>query len=140
MYRAGTIKGVPEDKRWDSSRALAVIGMPWDPTPNVDVEDGARVPNAEAADAEVIPKDPAVPEAIVRMMYIRKTDIVKYGERPGCIGCRCVALGQPLQSHTTACRERIEGHLCQTEEGQQRLDTKPTVGSRRQLFGSRRGS
>ena len=49
--------------------------MPWDPTPNVDAEDGARLPNAEAADAEVIPKDPEVPESIVRRMYIRKTDI-----------------------------------------------------------------
>ena len=54
-------------------------------------------------------------------MYIRKTDIIKYGETPGCIGCQCVVLGKPLQSHTTECRERIEGHLRETEEGQQRL-------------------
>ena len=93
-----------------------------DPTPNVDAEDGDRVPNPEVADAEVIPKDPEVPESIARRMYIRKADIVKYGETPGCLGCRCIALGKPSQSHTFVCRERIGSCLRETEEGQQRLD------------------
>ena len=97
------------------------MGMPWGPTPNVDAEDAARVPNPEAVDAEVIPKDPEMPESIVRKMYIRKADIIKHGETPGCNGCRCVALGKPLQSHTAACRERLEGLLRETEEGQERL-------------------
>ena len=61
-------------------KALAVVGLPWDPTPNVDAEDGARLPNPEVSDAEVIPKDPEIPEAIVRKMYIRKADIIKYGD------------------------------------------------------------
>ena len=76
------------------------------------------MPNPEAADAEILPKDPEVPESIVRKMYIRKADIVKYGETPGCIGCRCVALGKPLQSHIAVCWERIEGHFRETDEGQ----------------------
>ena len=86
-------------------------GLPWDSTPNVDAEDGARVPNPEASDAEIIPTHPEIPEAIGRKMYIRNVDDVKYSETPGCIGCRCAILGKPLQSHTAACRERIEGHL-----------------------------
>ena len=102
-------------------KVLAVVGMPWDPTPNVDADDGARVPNPEAVDAEIIPKDSQVPEPIVGKMDIRKAGIFKYGETPGCIGCRCVALGKPFQSQTAACRERIEGHLRETDEGQQRL-------------------
>ena len=56
VYRASTIKGVPEDKRWDAANVLAVVGLPWDPTPNIDAEDGARVPNADVTEAEVIPK------------------------------------------------------------------------------------
>ena len=104
IYRASTIKGVPEDQRWNSAKALAVVGLPWDPTPNVDAEDGATFPNPDVSDAEVIPKDPEIPEAIVRKMKIRKTDITKYGETPGCISCRCVVLGKPLQSHATECR------------------------------------
>ena len=36
IYRTSTIKVVPEDKRWSSEKVLVVIGMPWDPTPNVD--------------------------------------------------------------------------------------------------------
>ena len=104
MYRASTIKGVPDDKRWDATNVLAVVGLPWDPTSNIDAEDGARVSNAEVAEAEVIPKDPEVPEALARRMYIHKADIVKHGETPGCLGCRCIALGKPLQSHTAAYR------------------------------------
>ena len=69
------------------------------------------MPNPEAVDAEIIPKDPEMPESIVHKMYIRKADIIKYVETPGCIGCRCVFLGKSLQSHTSACRGRIEGDL-----------------------------
>ena len=89
--------------------------------PNVDAEDGARLPNPDVADAEVIPKDPEIPEAIVRNMYIRKTDIIKFGETDGCIGCRTTMLGKPLQSHTPECRERIEARLRETDDGQARL-------------------
>ena len=102
VYRSSTIKGVPEDKRWDSAKVLAVVGLPWDPTPNVDADDVARVPNPDVAEAGVIPKDPEMPESIVRKMYIRKTDIAEFGETPGCIGCRCAVLGKALQSHTVA--------------------------------------
>ena len=79
------------------------------------------MPNTEAVDAEIIPKDPEMPESILHKMYIRKADIIKYGETPGCMGCRCAVLGKPLQSHTSACRERIKGPLRETEDGQQRL-------------------
>ena len=103
VCRSSTIKGVPEDKRWDSAKILAVVGLPWDPIPNVDADDGARVPSPDAAEAEVVPKDPELPESIFRKMYIRKADFVKFGETPGCIGCQCVVLGKPLQSHTAVC-------------------------------------
>ena len=69
----------------------------------------------------MIPKDPEVPEAVARRMYIRKADITEFGETPGCLGCRCIALGQPLQSHTAACRDRIESCLRETDEGNKRL-------------------
>ena len=69
----------------------------------------------------MIPRHPEVPEAVARRMYIRKGDIEKFGETPGCLGCRRIALGKPLQSHTAVCRDRIEGLLRETEEGQQRL-------------------
>ena len=121
VYRASTSKGVPEDKEWDAANVLAVVGLPWDPTPNIDAEDGARMPNAQAAEAEVIPKDPEVPEAVAKNIYIRKADIVKYGETPGCLGCQCIALGKPSQSHTAACRDKIESCLRETDEGKEKL-------------------
>ena len=95
--------------------------MPWDPTPNVDAEDSARVPNPEAADAEVIPEDPELPESVAHRMYISKADITKYGETPGCVGCRNIVLGKPLQSRTLVSRERVEARLRETQQGQRRL-------------------
>ena len=72
-------------------------------------------------EAEVVPRDPEVPDAIARRMYIRKTDSIKFGETGGCIGCRTTMMGKPLQSYTPECRERIEARLRDTVEGQVRL-------------------
>ena len=121
IYRTATVKPSAEDARWSAEKVLAVTGMPWGPTPSVDAEDGARVPNPDAAEAEAIPRDPEVPEAVSRRMYIKKSDILKFGETEGCIGCRNIMLGKPIQSHTAVSRERIEGKLRETEEGQARL-------------------
>ena len=115
------MKGVPEDKRWCAAKVLEVVGMPWESTLNIDAEDGARLPNPDATEAEVVQKDPEVPESIARRMYIRKTDVIRFGETDGCPGCMTTMLGKPLQSHTPACRERIEAQLRETDEGQARL-------------------
>ena len=96
--------------------------MPWGPTPNVAAEDGARLPDPVAVDAEVIPKDGETPKATVRIMYILKQDVEDYGPTPGCIGCRGVLPGKNLQSHTALCRERMESEIRKTEAGQARLD------------------
>ena len=111
---------MPEDKRWSSEKVLAVIGMPWDPTPNVDAEDAARVPNPDAVEAEVVPKDPEVPETIARRMYIRKTDIIKFGETDGCIGCRTTMLGNLFsRTHQSAvrCLRPVYGKLTMVRRG-----------------------
>ena len=135
VYRGLSIEGGTEDKRWDAANVLAAAGLLWDPTPNIDAEDGARVPNAEAAEAEVMSKDPEVPEAVARRMYNRKADTVKYGETPGCLGCRCIALGKHLQSHTAACRDGIENCFRETDEGR-RDWTRPMAESQRRSFGN----
>ena len=121
IYRSSTVRGLPEDRRWNASTVMQVVGTPWEPTPNVDADDAARVPNPDAGEADVVPRDPEIPEAVARRMYIRKADIVKFGETPGCVGCRCVMTGKTLQSHSPACRERIEARLRETDEGLARL-------------------
>lgn len=121
VYRTSTIKSVPEDQRWDVVKVLSVVGLPWDPTPTVDADDGARLPNPDAVEAEVVPKDPEVPESIVRKMYIRKTDIEEHGQTPGCLGCKSAMLGKAPQSHSTVCRDRIEAIIRQTDAGKARM-------------------
>ena len=91
IYRSSTVRGLPEDRRWSASTVMQVVGTPWEPTPNVDAEDAARVPNPDAGEADVVLRDPEIPESAARRMYIRKADIEKFGETPGCVGCRCGA-------------------------------------------------
>ena len=68
VYRASTVKPTAEDERWNYKKVLEVAGTPWNPTPSVHAEDGARVPNPDAADADVVPRDSDMPEAVVRKM------------------------------------------------------------------------
>ena len=49
VYRASTIKPMPENERWNQCKVLAVVGAPWDPTPNVQDESGARTPRSRRA-------------------------------------------------------------------------------------------
>ena len=123
VYRTATVKSLPEDQRWNPHNVLAVVGLPWDPTPNVEAEDGARVPNPVVIDAEAVPQDPEVPADVARRMYIYKRDIddPAIGPTPGCIGCHNLRLGKSAQSHTQECRDRIEGLLRETDQGRERL-------------------
>ena len=107
VYRASTVKAVHQEDRWDAEKVLGVTGMPWDPTPNIEGDDGARLPDPGAADGDVVPKDAEPPEPIIRKMYIRKRDVLEYGETPGCLGCTNTMLGKAQQSHTVLRRERI---------------------------------
>ena len=118
-----------------------VIGTPWKPTPNVEAEDVARVPNPGVAEAEVVPRDSEIPESIARRMYMKRSDIMQLNDTDGFLGCKNIMLGKLLQAHTQACRERIEGCLRETEEGLARLQraddrvTEAVVRESKRLMG-----
>ena len=99
---------MPEDQRWSADALLGVVGTPWDPTPNIDAEDAARLPNPnpEADMEDVIPKQSEDGTPVARRMYIRRADVERFGQTPGCVGCR----------------DRIEGLLQETEAGKKRVD------------------
>ena len=65
IYRASTIKGVQENKRRRSAKVLAVVRVPWGPTPSINAENIARVTHPDVAEVEVVAKDCEVPESIV---------------------------------------------------------------------------
>ena len=122
LFRSNSPKPLPEDQRWSADALLSVVGTPWDPTPNIDAEDAARLPDPEAHQADIIPKQAEDAPSITRRMYIRRTDVERFGPTPGCAGCRAALLNKTA-NHSAACRERIEGFLRETDEGKRRVES-----------------
>ena len=55
-------------------------------------------------------------------MYVRKSDVGKYGRTPGCHGCRDVVLGRDqCKPHSAECRERMTRLLSETDAGSKRV-------------------
>ena len=48
------------------------------------------------------------PDVVPRRVYIRGTELRKYGYTKGCPGCEASRRGGKLKNHTPACRARIE--------------------------------
>ena len=72
-------------------------------------------------------KGPEVrPEDEPRMTQVRlpKKLFDDHGYTSGCQGCRALLRGHGFTSHKTACRERMEKILSQTEEGKKRKDRR----------------
>ena len=76
------------------------------------------MPNPDAAEADVVPKDPELPESIVRKMYIRKTDITEFGETPGVLDADVPCWA----SHFNPTLWRVEKGLKADSERPKRVD------------------
>ena len=94
---------------------------------------GKWLPGGPAARQEALISEPrlevpAMPSVAVvppaeRRLYIRKTDVEKYGATDGCPGCTCVLLDQPtVLPHTEACRTRLLELMSKDEQGRTRLE------------------
>ena len=114
------IKLVPQEECWDSELLLSVKGLPWDrqrrdPTTRIVVPGSSPVAVLPPAPVPAQPPGP-------RRVYIRRdVEIAKYGQTPGCAGCRAIAAGARPQNHSEECRKRIEQRMRDDEEMARRL-------------------
>ena len=86
------IRRKPESDRWKWENMVEIKGTPWEPVPgHPDRELKSRVFIREAP---ILPPPAAAEEPeILKRVYIRKSDVMKYGATPGCDGCRAAIRG-----------------------------------------------
>ena len=86
VFRARTVKRLPEDDRWDGNAISEIKGLPWDFRT-------AEAPEAEIRIEPTTEDIPPVPEIEikVRKFYVMKQDIIDFGFTPGCSGCNAIA-------------------------------------------------
>ena len=94
--------------RWSKERVLAVLGVPWEPTPGRmgDIEVRPRVRVQEDDESPQAPLEPGEGTSAQRGRIYR-SDVTKEGPTPGCRGCRAAVLGKKVHGHTEECRRRF---------------------------------
>ena len=126
VYKVGSVVRKPEDRRWSAEAISRIKGSPKEPVPGSG--SSKMVAFSKHKDDQDVKKMEYMPvvnreDPDVRVNYIFKKDVEKHGATEGCPGCR--ALMNPNSKfrakHTSACRQRMEEALKETEEGAQRV-------------------
>ena len=127
VFTVSSVNRCPEDKRWSIDLIKGLKGTPREPVPG----SGTSKVHAYAKPVEeeskstptFAPRRTADDEPEVRVNYIYKKDVEKFGATEGCQGCRALMTpGSKFRAkHTSACRARIEEELNKTEAGQKRV-------------------
>ena len=122
MYKTRNVRRRPELVRWDFEFLTTLKGTQWNPNPAA----GETAADAFPADMAVpMPVLAPVPHVVVAAalvdraasrLYIRRSDVQKYGYSMNCPGCRSVMAGTTARAHTEECRRRLENCLAQDEE------------------------
>merc|ERR1712122_330731 len=104
----------PKEERWDVDAMQALLATPWcNPVP----EDSDQVPMVlpPRAEGPVRPPAPAGPNLREgpKQVYIRDSDLERYGYTVGCRRCTLMRDGHPARGirHTQACRTRVEAAM-----------------------------
>ena len=126
VFKVSSIVRKAEDRRWSSERLEQLRGTPNEPVPGSGsskmVAYAKHRADAEATKVEYTPRQ-VDEEPEVRVNYIYKKDVEKYGATEGCAGCR--ALLNPISryraKHTQECRDRMEREMLKTHEGLMRV-------------------
>ena len=116
-----------QDERWSAEAVQQIKGTPKEPVPG---SGSGRMKayskirdSAEGKAPEPSPRRSWEDEPEVRVWHIFKKDVIKFGQTPGCPGCRALmSSGSRYRAkHTNECRARIEEELKKSDEGQARV-------------------
>ena len=113
VYKTRNVRRRPESERWDFEFLTTLKGTPWNPNPAagemaVPMPAPAPVPQVVVAAAPV--------DRAASRLYIRRTDVQKYGYSMNCPCCRSVMTNTTARAHTEECRKRLENFLAKDNE------------------------
>ena len=122
VKNARNVRRRPELERWDFEFLTTWKGTPWNPNPAA----GEMAADALPADMAVPMPAPAPVLPIVvaaaqvdraaSRLYIRISDVQKYGNNMNCLGCGSVMTGTTARAHTEERRGMLEECLAGDEE------------------------
>ena len=137
VVRTWTIKRRPDEEKWQKEMVEKFVGLSWQLKPRIGLQADMRnfspadieikVPDVGAGDGDEL-KEVAVEEKkkkkyVPRGIYIRRdVELEAYGYTEGCDGCEAAKHGLSHKQHSRACKERISGEMCKTEEGKKRVE------------------
>ena len=125
-----------DDQKFDVAQLRAIEGLSWKPQPSkddqVDVLPVKVFIENVTGDAPHDPAITSVPQ--VRRLYIKRSDVEKYGFSQGCPGCDAIRHARTAVAHTAGCIKRIGDNIKRDDpERQQQTDDRINEGIARHI-------
>ena len=133
LVKCRDVRRRPGPERWSNVLLSKIIGTPCEPNPG---SHDMRIKTV-TADARALPRRVESDGRLqqTRRMRLMQKDFRDFGYTVGCGGCDTMQSGRTVQirrgtgygttvahkPHSKACRDRIYGHLMETEAGRDRL-------------------
>ena len=122
VIKGGSVKRMPEEKRWSTEDFDQMCGTPWKMRPqkpeDLDAPIAIAMPAVEPG-VRLMPV-PADRDSLPRNLYVKKAD-VEGNYTAGCEGCNAIQVGLPARAHSSECRTLVQQRLLRTEEGRARV-------------------
>ena len=126
VFKVSTVMRRSPGRRWSAELVQKIAGSPKEPVPGSSLR---RIPAFtrsfeddkvnKVTFSQAMSADPEV-----RVAYIYKGDIEKYGPTPGCPGCKAVVNGSRYRAHRSGeWRGRMEYQISQEPKGKQHFES-----------------
>ncbi len=111
-----SIRRLRDELKWDAKAVLDIQCTPWNwkipakGEPSIDEEEKCEEEEHRTV-VEQSPIEIRPGKGTLKRLYIKKQDVIRYGETKNCAGCKAVKLSKRGVAHTEECRSRLEKEI-----------------------------
>jgi hypothetical protein len=118
VWEARAVQRRPEAQRWCPEPLGAIRATPWRNPALPAGEEPAEVLRPLPSEDRVPGRVPDEASRAVKSVYIRNTDLEKYGYTASCSRCQKMRLGRATRgmAHTSLCRARVELAMAEDDD------------------------